>query len=220
MKSDYPKKGIKELCVLFGKTRAAYYDWLNRTKQSTLLEGLTLEKVYKVRQNLPRAGVRQLHQIFRRDYQLELGRDYLFVLLKQHKLLIRQRKRRIVTTDSRHWQYKHPNLIQNIIVMRPEQVWVSDITYIRLVNGFAYLSLVTDAYSRKIVGYRLHKDLSREGCLAALKMALAKRSTPHKPLIHHSDRGAQYCCQEYVWLLEENGIAISMTNNGDPWRHT
>ena len=220
MKSDYPKKGIKELCVLFGKTRAAYYDWLNRTKQSTLLEGLTLEKVYKVRQNLPRAGVRQLHQIFRRDYQLELGRDYLFDLLKQHKLLIRQRKRRIVTTDSRHWQYKHPNLIQNIIVMRPEQVWVSDITYIRLVNGFAYLSLVTDAYSRKIVGYRLHKDLSREGCLAALKMALAKRSTPHKPLIHHSDRGAQYCCQEYVWLLEENGIAISMTNNGDPWRHT
>ena len=174
MKSDYPQKGIKELCVLFGKTRAAYYDWLNRSKQATLLEGLALEMVHKIRGHLPRAGVRQLHQIiFKKDYGLSVGRDYLFDLLKQHKLLIRQRKRKIVTTDSRHWQYKHPNLIQNIIVMRPEQVWVSDITYIRLANGFAYLSLITDAYSRKIVGYCLHKDLSKEGCVVALKIGFS-----------------------------------------------
>ena len=219
MKRDYPQKGIKDLCVLFGKTRAAYYDWQNRKKQSTLLEGLALEMTHKVRKDLPRSGVRQLHQIFIRDYQLSIGRDYLFDLLKQHKLLIRQRKRKIVTTDSRHWQFKYPNLIKNLFVMRPEEVWVSDITYIRLANGFAYLSLVTDAYSRKIVGYCLHKDLSKDGCMEALRMALRQRFTPYKPLIHHSDRGVQYCCRDYVCLLNENGIAISMTNNGDPYEN-
>lgn len=219
MKRDYPQKGIKELCVLFGKTRAAYYDWQKRNKQATLLEGLAVEMVHKVRKDLPKAGVRQLHQIFERDYQLEIGRDYLFDLLKQYNLLIRQRKRKIVTTNSRHWLFKYPNLIQNLVVMRPEEVWVSDITYIRLANGFAYLSLITDAYSRKIVGYCLHPDLSKEGCIKALKMALRQRSTPHKQLIHHSDRGGQYASQEYVNLLTDHDINISMTQKKDPYEN-
>lgn len=219
MKTESPHKGIKELCALFGKTRAAYYDWKKRTNESTLLEGLVLELVRNIREEMPRAGTRQLQRALELDYNTSIGRDYLFELLRKNHLLIRQRKRKVVTTDSRHWQRKYPNLILQLQPLRANHIWVADITYIRLQNNFAYLSLITDAYSRKIMGYCLHKDLTKEGCLTALKMAIAQCTTPHKQLIHHSDRGAQYCCQEYVQLLKNNNIEISMTNNGDPYEN-
>ena len=114
---------------------------------------------------------------------------------------------------------KYSNLTLELQVISPEQLWVSDITYIRLINGFVYLSLITDAYSHKIVGYSLRKDLSASGCLSALQMALFNREHLQQQLIHHSDRGCQYCCKEYVDLLNENNIAISMTNNGDPYEN-
>ena len=114
---------------------------------------------------------------------------------------------------------KYSNLIRELALVRPEQLWVSDITYIRMVNGFAYLSLITDAYSRKIVGYNLRRDLSSEGSLEALKMALSGRIKPWQPLIHHSDRGVQYCAKSYVDRLTAYGIAISMTENGDPYEN-
>src|SRR4051794_19096909 len=176
----------------------------------------------EIRTSLPRIGTRKLlHLLTPRlaEHKLEVGRDYLFELLATHKLLVRSRKRKAVTTDSRHWMRKYSNLTGELTVVRPEQLWVSDITYIRLTNGFAYLSLITDAYSRKIVGCHLSKTLAAEGCIAALQRALAARSYPAHSLIHHSDRGVQYCSKQYVELLDDHKIASSMTENGDPYEN-
>jgi putative transposase len=104
-------------------------------------------------------------------------------------------------------------------IVRPGQEWVSDITYIRVTNGFVYQSIITDAYLRKVVGYNLRKDLTALGCVKALEMALTNRRNTSTPLIHHSDRGSQYCCREYVDLLQTNNIAISMPQNGDPYEN-
>lgn len=219
MKTESPNIGIETLCALFGKTRVAYYDWKKRTSESTLLDGLVLELVRGIREEQPKAGTRQLHRALELDYHTPIGRDYLFELLRKHHLLIRQRKRKVVTTNSQHWQRKYANLILQLQPLRANHIWVADITYIRLPNSFAYLSLITDAYSRKIVGYCLHKDLTKEGCLTALNMAIKQGGAPQKQLIHHSDRGTQYCSQEYVQLLQQHNIEISMTNNGDPYEN-
>jgi transposase InsO family protein len=222
MKYEYPKAGIEKLSKLFGKTRHAYYDHLWRKQNDTLKDDLVLQLVREIRQSLPRVGTRKLHYMINQklsEHKLDVGRDYLYDLLARYKMLIRIRRRNAVTTDSRHWMRKYSNLILELEIIRPEQLWVSDITYIRLTNGFAYLSLITDAYSHKIVGYALRKDLAAEGCLIALEMALTNRSLPYQPLIHHSDRGSQYCCKEYVDMLGANNAAISMTNNGDPYEN-
>ncbi len=152
------------------------------------------------------------------SHGIKVGRDYLYDLLAAHRLLIRKRKRRIVTTNSRHWMKKYSNLIKNLPLERPEQVWVSDITYIRVGSKWGYLSLITDAYSKKIMGYGFRMDLSTQGCLDALKMALRNRKY-NQSLIHHSDRGSQYCSQLYTDMLVTNKIAISMTENGDPYEN-
>ena len=207
---------------LFGKTRHAYYDHLWRTQDDILKDDLILQMVHEIRESLPRVGARKLHYMLNlklSEHLLGVGRDYLFDLLQRHKLLIRNRRRKAITTDSRHWMRKYSNLILELEIIRPDQLWVSDITYIRLLNGFVYLSLITDAYSHKIVGYNLRKDLSAEGCLTALKMALLTRKYTNLPLIHHSDRGSQYCCKEYVDILASNKIAISMTIDGDPYEN-
>ena len=136
--------------------------------------------------------------------------------LSEHNLLVRKKKRRKpITTFSDHWMRKYPNLIEGFYPTAPNQLWVSDITYIIVGNGFAYLSLITDAYSRKIVGFYLSIDLSAEGCICALEMALDNNPVLGR-LIHHSDRGSQYCCSDYVKILNDNFIKISMTQNGDP----
>lgn len=222
MKLDYSDLGIEKLCRLFGKTRHAYYDHQWRKQNDFLKEELILQLVHEIRQTLPKIGTRKLHYLVNQklaEHRLEAGRDYLFNLFSKHKLLIRNRRRTIITTDSKHWMRKYSNLITELQILNPEQLWVSDITYIRFINGFVYLSLITDAYSHKIVGYHLRKDLSAEGCLNALQMALTNRKHLHQQLIHHSDRGCQYCCKEYVDLLKENNIAISMTDNGDPYEN-
>jgi transposase InsO family protein len=149
-------------------------------------------------------------------HDISMGRDALFTMLRQHGLLIRKRRRKIPrTTFSDHWQYKFPNLIIGLPITHANRVWVSDITYVNLKDDFAYLSLITDAYSHLIVGYHLSKDLKTTGCLQALKRALRYLS-PNDILIHHSDRGCQYCSIEYVSLLELNNISVSMTQNSDP----
>lgn len=214
--------GIGTLCRLFGKTRHAYYDQLWRRQSTDLKDDLILQIVHQIRLSLPRIGTRKLHFMVNQkltEHGLAVGRDHLFDLLSRYKLLIRTRRRRAITTDSRHWMRKYSNLVIDLQLNRSEQLWVSDITYIRLVNGFVYLSLITDAYSRKIIGYSLRKDLSATGCIEALQMALSNRITPSQSLIHHSDRGSQYCCKDYVDLLSENNIAISMTTNGDPYEN-
>jgi len=154
-------------------------------------------------------------------HDISIGRDGLFDLLAEYGLLVRRRKRkRVSTTDSNHPFRKYPNLIRELKVLRPNSLWVSDITYISLTDSFCYLSLVTDAYSKKIVGYCLHPTLKKEGPLKALKMALSSLAavsgaTP----IHHSDRGLQYCCSDYIHLLESRAMPISMTEKGDPYEN-
>lgn len=167
-------------------------------------------------------GTRKLHLNITpllQEHGIQIGRDYLFDLLQRHKLLIRRRKRKVITTDSRHWMRKYSNLTIDLRCERPEQLWVSDITYIRMGNQWGYLSLITDAYSRKIMGYSLRMDLSAQGCIDALQMALTSRLYPKRALIHHSDRGSQYCSADYVRILKEHDIAISMTENGDPYEN-
>lgn len=221
MKQDFPKLGIAVLCRLFGKTRHAYYDCLWRKERSLVKEDIILQEVLAIRKDLPRLGTRKLHYVVQNklsSHQIAFGRDYLFDLLSEHKLLIRQRKRKAITTDSRHWMRKYSNLVKGLVITRPEQVWVSDITYIRLTNQWGYLSLITDAYSRKIMGYSFRQDLAAEGCINALKMALNNRLY-NESIIHHSDRGSQYCSHNYIDLLVKNNMAISMTENGDPYEN-
>lgn len=222
MKQDYPELSIKMLCELFGKTRHAYYDTVWRHQDNIFKDEIILQMVHKIRQTLPRVGTRKLQELLSGElaaHQIEVGRDYLFDLLQEHKLLIRQRRRKVYTTDSRHWMRKYANLTTQLVIDRPEQLWVSDMTYIKIQNQWGYLSLITDAYSRKIMGYCLRNDMLAEGCISALQMALANRSYHEQSLIHHSDRGSQYCCKEYVELLGSAGIAISMTEKGDPYEN-
>jgi putative transposase len=222
MKQDFPKLGIKLLCRLFGKTRHAYYDHQWRVQDEGLKDEIVLQHVLKVRVNQKRIGTLKLHFILQntlREHQIKIGRDYLFSLLREHGLLIRTRRRKAITTNSRHWMHKYHNLIKSLIINRPEQIWVSDITYIQLKNQWGYLSLITDAYSKKIMGWAFRKDLSTQGCLDALVMAINIRKYPLEKLIHHSDRGAQYCSKAYVDLLTQNNVAISMTENGDPYEN-
>lgn len=221
MKQDYPRTGIALLCRLFGKTRHAYYDAVWRKENSLVKEDVILQEVMNVRKELPSLGTRKLHYVLQpklASHKIIIGRDYLFDLLAEHRLLIRRRKRKVITTDSRHWMRKYNNLIKTITVNRPEQVWVSDITYIRMINQWGYLSLITDAYSRKIMGYSFRNDLAAEGCIEALRMALNNRKYDEQ-IIHHLDRGSQYCSHQYVNLLLQNKIAISMTENGDPYEN-
>ena len=219
MKQDFPKTGIKSLCRLFGKTRHAYYDHQWRVQDEGLRDEIVLQHVFEIRKAQRRIGTLKLHFMLQeplKGHNISVGRDYLFDLMRDHGLLIRQRKRKAITTDSRHWMHKYNNLIQDLEIRRPEQVWVSDITYIRLTGQFGYLSLVTDAYSKRIMGWAIRLDLSAQGCQDALQMAMDNRK--HKStLIHHSDRGSQYCCKNYVDMLVNNNIAISMTQTGSPY---
>lgn len=171
---------------------------------------------------MPSLGTRKLlHEIGSqlRDHGIKMGRDQLFDLLRFHGLLVRRRKRGVRTTDSCHWLKKYPNLIVALDLTAPEHLWVSDITYVRTMEGYSYLSLITDAYSRKIVGHTLHPSLESEGCIIALTMALDGRLYRDSQLIHHSDRGVQYCCSAYVDILLSQGIAISMTQSGNPYEN-
>lgn len=183
-------------------------------------EELILEMTRAEREELPFEGIRKLQRKFR-DKGIEIGRDALFKLLRENHLLARVPKRFVVhTTNSKHPWRKYPNLIKEYKPRSVNRVWVSDITYIRIKNEFAYLSLITDLYSHKIVGYCLHPSLETQGCINALTMTIS--SAPWKDLkglIHHSDRGVQYCCAEYVRLLKIAGIEVSMTENGSPYEN-
>ncbi len=221
MKQDHPKSGIGLLCGLFGRTRHAYYDAMWRKEGCLVLEDVILQEVAALRRDLPRLGVRKLHHLLAPallPHGIRIGRDYLFDLLSEHGMLVRRRKRRVFTTDSRHWMRKYSNLARGVAVTGPEQLWVSDITYIGTGVKWGYLSLVTDAHSRKIMGYCFRDDLSAEGCIAALRMALGNR-VHGGTLMHHSDRGSQYCSHQYVELLVRNKVSISMTENGDPYEN-
>lgn len=205
--------------MLLGYSRQSYYQGIKFIQQKAYEADIVIDEVLRYRKHQKRLGTRKLlHEMqgFLEAHNFQIGRDAMFNLLAERGLLITKRKRRgCITTLSKHRFKKYPNIIKGFIPIAPNQLWVSDITYIHLSDDFAYLSLITDAYSHKIVGFYLSEDLSAKGPLKALKMALTG-NTDCKNLIHHSDRGVQYCCDEYVKLLQSNNFKISMTENGDP----
>jgi putative transposase len=210
---------VNELCLLLGYSRQSYYQGIQFIHKKAYEGDVIIEEVLRYRKHQKRIGTRKLlgeMNEFLQAHHFQIGRDAMFDLLADRGLLVTKRKRRgCITTLSKHRFKKYPNIIRDFIPIAPNQLWVSDITYIHLSGGFAYLSLITDAYSRKIVGFFLSKDLTANGPLQALKMAL-KANANITGLIHHSDRGVQYCCDAYVKLLNKNKIKISMTENGDP----
>lgn len=210
---------INTLCLSLGYSRQAFYQQKRAVETDALQHELVIQQVLLTRERQKNVGTRKLFEMlqpFLDQHHISMGRDALFGLLADHGLLIRKRHRKVArTTFSDHWMSKYPNLIEGLLVEAPNSLWVSDITYITTTNGFGYLSLITDAYSRKIVGYYLSKTLAADGCLQALKMAIKQLPKSYE-LIHHSDRGCQYCCTEYVEQLTKKNIAISMTQNSDP----
>lgn len=217
----YPLLKLGYSCSLFGKSRQGWYSCQKAIATDGLQDTLVLKLVDEIRVDLPRCGTDKLHFMLRDSFTshgIKMGRDLLYTLLGEHGLLVRYRRRKPYTTDSYHRYKKYPNLIRNMVLTRAGQLWVSDITYLRLTVGFCYLSIITDAYSHKIVGYKLHATLQRQGPIDALLMA-CKEVKKSKELIHHSDRGVQYCCDDYVMEIEKNNIKLSMTEKGDPYEN-
>lgn len=217
----YPLVSKTVLCGLFGFTRQAWYDNKKRQSGLQMQEVFILKQVKELRKEHKRMGAEKLHHLLGpvlQKHNIKYGRDKFYVLLREHGLLVRRRKRGPKTTNSNHLFRKYPNLIRDSEFLSPGRLWVSDITYIRTEKGFVYLSLVTDAYSKKIVGWCLWPDLTSEGALNALKMAISGEGVKQN-LIHHSDRGIQYCCTDYVNYLKGSNINISMTENGDPYEN-
>jgi len=221
MKNNFSHIGLASLCGWFGLTRQAYYQNGWKGIDISIEEELLLKEVQSIRQNHKRMGTRKLLEKlspFMLEHQIKMGRDGLFDLLSVNHLLVRKRKRRIQTTQSFHWLRKYLNLIREFVPTAPNQLWVSDITYWKINNNnHVYISFITDAFSHKIVGYHVAESLESIETIQALKMALSDLgSESHFQLIHHSDRGVQYCHHDYVKLLQDYDIKISMTENGDP----
>jgi putative transposase len=206
-------------CELFGFSKQAYYKHQSYKKISDLKYLDTKKSVLILRRQMPRLGTRKIYHLLKEKGNIHIGRDKLFSVLKQEGLLINRKRKYTVTTNSKHWLRKYPNLIKGICLKRPEQLWVSDITYIDTLDGNAYLHLVTDAYSKQIMGYELCDNMGAGSTLKALEMALDKRRYKTSELIHHSDRGLQYCSKLYTDCLKGNNIIISMTENGDPYEN-
>lgn len=164
-------------------------------------------------------GTRKLHLMIREElksHQIKMGRDKLYSLLSDGGFLLRKRQKKIRTTNSSHPFRKYPNLVAGLTISGPNQVWVSDITYWKVKDQFLYITLITDAYSKKVVGYSIASNLEASSSLVALKMALDSAQEPLNNLVHHSDRGIQYCTHEYTRMLTTHGIRISMNQTGDP----
>ena len=209
------------MCRLFGISRQAIYQREKRSLKRYHELNKVKELVTAERIDLPRLGTRKLlynlHEKFLIN-DIKIGRDGLFAYLRHQHMLIKPLRSYHKTTHSKHWLHKHPNLIQGYHPVKPEQLWVADITYIETKEQVAYLSLLTDAYSRKIVGYHLHESLHTDGVIQAYQKALKKRKYNH-PLIHHSDRGLQYCSAAYQRLHAQNGITCSMTDGYDCYQN-
>lgn len=222
MKDRNSKVSLGKFCQLLGITRQSYYQHFWQQELVCFEEELVVQRVLEIRKNHRHIGTRKLYELlqpFFIEHQIKMGRDALFDLLSANFLLVRRKKRKISTTNSYHRFKKYPNLIRNFIPSSPNQLWVSDITYWKTENGFVYISFITDAYSRKIVGYHVSQTMEAAETIEALKMAISslnKGPDYHFQLTHHSDRGVQYCSDLYIKLLKGNNIQISMTENGDP----
>ena len=207
---------VANICSSFGLKRDAYYKYIKRYKKSKQTSKEVVSLVKEHRKYLPREGCRKLYKKLKpvfNQHNLKVGRDSLFTILRNNDMLVKRKKYSSKTTNSYHHFHKYKNIIKDIKPTRINQIWVSDITYIRTINGFCYLALVTDIFSRKIIGFDASNSLELSGCLRALQKAfrVLRYSESSKSLIHHSDRGSQYCSHQYVGELKRKGIQISMT---------
>jgi len=180
------------------------------------------QMIEPIRNKMPRYGTEKLHLDLKdklKQNDIKMGRDRFLKFCRQHQLLVPKTKRCFITTDSKHFFRKSPNLIKDLIPTYAEQVWVCDITYIKLEGGYAYLALVTDLYSKKIMGYSLDNNMKVGMVKEALKMALKNKNYEHTNIIHHSDRGIQYCCPDYSEFAEGQGMILSTTEKYDPYEN-
>lgn len=203
------------------RSRQSYYKGRKDQAKRMRDQDQLLQMVHPIRHQMPRIGGRKLYFMIQETMNksaVKMGRDRFFHLLRAHDLLVRPKRRYVNTTQSHHrfWVYK--NLTDNIHVPRPNRLWVSDITYVRTLEGFCYLALITDAFSRKIVGYDVSDSLELNGCMRALRSAL-QTASDLRQLIHHSDRGIQYCSSQYTKLLNDRGIKISMADKGNCYQN-
>ena len=212
---------LSRCCRLFGLSRQAIYQ--GRVRTAIRIRELVKIKplVQSIRMEMPRIGTRKLYYLLKEELinlNIKIGRDALFDYLRSENMLVKPKKNYIKTTNSKHWLTKHPNLMKETSPIRSEEFYVSDITYVKSRERTHYLSLVTDAYSRKIVGHKLSDDMSAENVVKALKMAIKGRRSK-KPLIHHSDRGLQYASSIYQTELKLNAITPSMTDGYDCYQN-
>ncbi len=209
---------VSGVCRLLGISRQRYYRQKWRMDKSRRRAAGAVELVRAVRMEMPRIGTRKLYHMLRPSLrELHVGRDRLFGILRANRMLIKPVRSYHVTTDSRHRFRRHRDLVAGTVPTRPEEIWVSDITYIRAGGRHMYLSLVTDAYSKRIMGYCLSGSLDTQGPLQALRMANRNRLYRGEPLIHHSDRGIQYCSDAYQETLGRYRMTPSMTETHDPY---
>ena len=207
-------------CTLFGIDRQVYYRRIKRRIIKQDKAQLAVNMVLDIRAQMPRIGSKKLYYLLNKDLKtLKIGRDKFIDILRANHLLILPKRSYHITTNSHHRFRKYKNQLLDLQINKPEQVWVSDITYIGKRDKPCYLSLITDAYSKKIVGYNVSDNLNTESSLVALKLAVKQRKNKEIPLIHHSDRGLQYCANEYQKLLSKNNIKPSMTQNSDPYEN-
>lgn len=212
---------LAKACDFMGLSRQSIYQAEQRHRQREASLEPVRAMVLEIRQRLPRLGTRKLYYLLKPELLREgikLGRDGLFEYLRQQRMLIAPKRSYTKTTHSKHWMRKHPNLLADLKLHRPEQVFVSDMTYLESDEGVHYLSLVTDACSRKIMGHKLSHDMRAVHPNAALKKAVAQRVTD-APLIHHSDRGLQYCSALYQETLAKSRIQPSMTDGYDCYQN-
>jgi putative transposase len=221
MKQNNQHYSLHSLCGLFGYSRQAFYKQQRLQLIEQSRDGLILQQVLHIRNEQPRCGTRKLVvmlQPFFKKQNIQIGRDTFFQLLSKNKLLIRKRKRSTHTTNSKHFFYRYPNLVAHFTPLHAHELWVADITYIPMKERFAYLYLITDAYSRKIVGFHVSDDMRVTSAIVALQKAIDQKPVD-AIVIHHSDRGLQYCSNDYVTLLKAHHARISMTQNGDPYEN-
>lgn len=212
---------MKQILEVIGISRQGYYKSKRKKGIKKLKETMVLELVQSKRRKMPKLGGKKLYRLLLADLkrmEIKLGRDKFFKLLGKSGLLIHRKKRYAKTTNSSHRFKIYKNLIKATKPDTRDKIWVSDITYIITGDSFSYLALITDLYSRRIVGYDISESLNMEGSIRALKMAM-KGKNKLSGLIHHSDRGIQYCSNIYTGLLTENKIEISMSEKGNPYEN-
>lgn len=207
---------------MFGISKQAYYKRIKTQQVKEKRHEIVLKEVSTIRKRMTETGTRKLYEHLRPAlafHQIKMGRDALFDLLRFNQLLIRRTKRFHFTTDSNHYFYTSPNLVKDLEITHAEQVFVNDITYIKTDNGHAYLSLVTDAYSKKIMGWSLDDNMKVSMVKEALIMANRNRVHNTPTVIHHSDRGKQYCCPDYTEFAGKLNFVMSTTQNSDPYEN-